>query len=71
MMQFPFNPKTELYFVLPCLSSCFVVIFLICVFTSAFVWLNSEPCGVFCGRMSWAFLAYGMGATTVTCVIHL
>ena len=29
------------------------------------IWLNSEPCGVFCGLMSWAFLAYGMGATTV------
>ena len=34
----------------------------------AVIWLNSEPCGVFCGLMSWAFLAYGMGATTFSVI---
>lgn len=31
-------------------------------------WINLEPCGLFCGCVTWGLLAYGMYATT-TCVI--
>jgi len=32
-------------------------------------WVNLEPCGLFCGMVTWLLLAYGMYATT-TCVIQ-
>ena len=62
----PFNPNDETLFCLTFDVLLFLLFLLLFMCISAFVWLNSEPCGVFCGLMSWAFLAYGMGATTVT-----
>ena len=29
-------------------------------------WINYEPCGLFCGSMSYCFILYGMYTTTVT-----
>eukprot|EP00981_Chlorochromonas_danica_P014661 scaffold8522_cov157-Ochromonas_danica.AAC.5 len=28
-------------------------------------WINLEPCGLFCGSITWFLLAFGMYATTV------
>lgn len=35
----------------------------------ALIWLNSEPCGLICGMMTWLLLGYGMGATTYSVIV--
>lgn len=29
-------------------------------------WINNEPCGLFCGSMTYVLVIYGMYATTVS-----
>jgi hypothetical protein len=35
------------------------------------MWLNSEPCGLICGCMTWFLLFYGMYATSVSQLVNI
>lgn len=32
-------------------------------------WINLEPCGLFCGSITWFLIAFGMYTTTVITII--
>jgi hypothetical protein len=38
----------------------------VCTLCRNTFWINLDPCGLICGMMTWALLAFAMHATTVS-----